>query len=263
MSGFLLEEMQIPHMRYGPEDIRLEPSPKRVRAFAAGELVVDSNGAQIMFEAGYLPVVYVPKDDLRMELLKPQPSDRPAGRKGPATAWTVETGSGTVEEAFFSYEEAPEGCPDLSGLIGMYWARMDAIFEEEEEVFGHARDPYHRVEVLRSSKHIRVAVGELTLAETNRSLMLLETNLPVRYYIPKLDVRFDRLTPSEHISMCPYKGRATQYWSVPDGKKNVAWSYPFPRLECSLIANHVAFFSELVDLYVDGVRQDARDSPFA
>jgi uncharacterized protein (DUF427 family) len=263
VSGFLLEEMEIPQIRYGPEDLRLEPTPKRVRAFAAGQLVVDSNRAQIMFEAGHLPVYYVPKEDVRMELLKPRPSDRPAGRKGPATAWTVETGAGTVEEALFSYEQPPDGGPDLSGLIGMYWARMDTIFEEEEEVFGHARDPYHRVEVLRSSKHIRAAAGDVTLAESNRSLMLLETRLPVRYYIPKLDVRFDRLTPSEHTSMCPYKGRATQYWSVPGGKRNVAWCYPFPRLECSLIANHVSFYSEMVDLYVDGVKQDSGDSPFA
>jgi uncharacterized protein (DUF427 family) len=263
MSGFLLEEMEIPQIRYGPEDIRLEPIPKRVRAFAAGEPVVDSNRAQIMFEAGYLPVYYVPKDDVRMELLKPRPSVRPAGRKGPGTVWAVESDAGRVEDAFFSYEETPEGCPDLSGLIGMYWARMDTIFEEEEEVFGHARDPYHRVEVLRSSKHIRVAAGDVTLAETNRPMMLLETNLPVRYYIPKLDVRFDRLTPSDYTSMCPYKGKATQYWSVPDGKQNVGWSYPFPRLECSLIANHVAFYSEMVDVYVDGVKQDARNSPFA
>lgn len=198
-----------------------------------------------------------------MDLLTPSASERPAGRKGPATLWSVETGSGTVGDAFFSYEQAPAGCPELSGLIGMYWARMESIFEEEEEVFGHARDPRHRIEVLRTSRHVRVAAGGVTLAETHRPVMLLETNLPTRFYIPKLDVHFDRLLPSESTSVCPYKGRATQYWSLPAGRADVAWCYPFPRLECSLMANHVAFYSELVDVYVDGVPLARQESPFA
>jgi uncharacterized protein (DUF427 family) len=260
--GFLLEDFEIPLIQYGGDALRLEPCPKRVRAFAAGEQVVDSRRVVMVLETGHLPVYYFPKEDVRMDLLTPAPSDRPPGRKGPGTLWSLKGEAGEVEGAFFSYEEAPEGCPDLGGLIGMYWARMDRIYEEDEEVFGHARDPRHRIEVLRTSRHIRVADGDVTLAESTRPLMLLETNLPPRYYIPKLDVSFKKLRLSQTTSMCPYKGFATQYWSTPDGR-DVAWCYPAASLECALISNHVAFFSERVDLYVDGVAQERERTPWS
>ena len=263
MTAVLLEELEIPQIRWGADEIRLEPTPKRVRAFAGGKLVVDSTRAVMMLETGHLPVYYFPKQDVSMDLLVPAPSPRPAGRKGPATVWSVQTGSGIVGDAFFSYEEAPAGCPVLSGLIGMYWARMDIIFEEEEEVFGHARDPYHRVEVLRSSRHVRVASGGTTLAESTRTLMLLETHLPTRFYIPKLDVRFNELKATDTTSMCPYKGHATQYWATRDGNSDIAWCYPAAKLDVSPISNHVAFYSEHVDLYVDGVLQREEQTPFS
>ncbi len=260
--SLLLEDMEIPLIQWGPRTVRLEPCPKRVRAFAGGELVVDSNRVVMMLEARHLPVYYFPKQDVRMDLLTPALSTRPAGAKGPATVWTVKTGSATVGDAFFSYEESPAGCPELSGLIGMYWARMDIIFEEEEEVFGHARDPYHRVEVLRTSRHIRLESRGVILAESSRALMLLETNLPPRYYIPKLDVKFKELKATSTTTMCPYKGRATQYWAIGDGDRDVAWCYPATRMEVSMIANHVAFYQERVDIYIDGELQLRQESPF-
>lgn len=260
--SFLLEDFEIPMIRYGGDALRLEHCPKRVRAFAAGEQVVDSSRVVMVLETGHLPVYYFPKQDVRMDLLTPAPSDRPAGRKGAGTLWSLKTESGEVDEAFFSFEDAPEECPNLSGLIGMYWARMERIYEEDEEVYGHARDPRHRIEVLRTSRHIRVSHGDLTLAESTRSLMLLETNLPPRYYIPKLDVRFGELKPSQTTSVCPYKGFATQYWSTPDGR-DVAWCYPAANLECALIANQVAFFQERVDIYIDGVAQERLQTPWS
>ena len=263
MSPVLVEELVIPQIRWGAEEVNFETTPKRVRAFAGGELVVDSSRTVMMLETGHLPVYYFPKQDVRMDLLTPAASSRPAGRKGPVTLWSVETATDVVGDALFSYEEAPAGCPDLSGLIGMYWSRMDIIFEEEEEVFGHARDPHHRIEVLRSSRHIRVASGDATLAESTRTLMLLETNLPTRFYIPKLDVNFKELRPTGSKSVCPYKGKATQYWATKGGDSDVAWCYPAAKLECSMISNHVAFYSEKLDVFVDGVRLENQDSPFA
>ena len=247
-----LEDLEIPTIGYGTPEIRVLPSPKRLRAFAAGGVqVVDSKRVQLMLEPGRLPVYYFPKQDVRMDLLTPRRSEDEPGRKGPATLWTLTAGDLVVEDALFSFEETPENAPELAGLISMYWSRMERIFEEEEEVFAHARDPAHRIETLRTSRHIEVMLDGQTLAETNRGVMLIEPRLPIRYYIPKLDCRFDLLDPSPTTSVCPYKGFATEYWSA-SGIRDVAWCYPAPLLECAQIANLVAFFSEKVEIYVDG-----------
>lgn len=258
----LLEELEIPMISYGEARIRLEPSPKRVRAYVEGLPVIDSRRALLMFERGHLPVYYFPKQDVRMDLLTPRLSDRDPGPKGPATLWTLESGERTVDDLLFSYEDAPSGCPELGGLISMYWSKMDSVFEEDEEVFGHARDPHHRIETLRTSRHIKVVGNGQTVAETTRAVMLLESHLPVRYYIPKVDCRLDLLAPSPTVSVCPYKGKASQYWSAGD-VADAAWCYPAPTLECAAITNHIAFFHERVQLFVDGAEIPRPEMPWA
>ena len=243
-----LEELEIP-TGAGDNRIRLERSPKRVRAFVQGLAVIDSTRVLLMLEPRHFPVYYFPKTDVQMDLLTPKPSARAPGPKGPATLWTLKVGDRVVEDALFSFEESPPEFPDLGGLIAMYWAKMDSVFEEEE-VFGHARDPYHRIETLQTSRRIKVVGNGQVLADTRRSVMLLESHLPPRYYIPKLDCRLDILTPTPTKSLCPYKGQATQYWSA-GSTADVAWCYPAPTLECALIANHIAFFQERVEIYVD------------
>lgn len=159
MSGPALEDLEIPQIDWGNGGIRLEPCPKRVRVVAAGQMVVDSRRVTMMLEPKHLPVYYFPREHVRMELLIPAKSSIVSALKGPATYWTLRNGDRIVPDAFFSYDDAPSECPDLSGLIGMYWGKMDAVFEEEEEVFTHAREPHHRIEVLRSSRQVRVAWG--------------------------------------------------------------------------------------------------------
>jgi uncharacterized protein (DUF427 family) len=262
MSKPLLEDLRIPTINYGSVEIRLDPCPKRVRALVDGCAVIDSARVLIMREPQHLPVYYFPKQDVRMDLLTPGQSSEEPGAKGRATLWSLSVGDRIVEEALFSYEESPPGCPDLSGLIGMYWSRMDAIFEEDEEVFAHARDPDHRIETLRSSRNVQVVSEGRVLAETGRPVMLLESSLPPRFYIPKLDCRLDVLTPSPTVSTCPYKGHATQYWSA--GRvADVAWCYPAPFLECAPIGNHIAFFQERVEVYVDGVLMPKALTPWS
>jgi uncharacterized protein (DUF427 family) len=256
-----LEDLDIP-IPTGDDRIRMEPSSKRLRVFVQGVQVIDSTRVLLMFEPRHLPVYYFPKQDVRMDLLTPKASTRPPGPKGPATLWTLQIGDRVVENAFFSFEESPPECPELGGLIAMYWAKMDSVFEEEEEVFAHARDPYHRIETLRTSRHIKVVSNGETLAETRRAVMLLESHLPPRYYIPKLDCRLDLLEASSTSSLCPYKGEATQYWSAGE-VADVAWCYPTPTLECAPIANHVAFFQERVEIYVDGVRSQEVVTPWS
>jgi uncharacterized protein (DUF427 family) len=124
-------------------------------------------------------------------------------------------------------------------------------------VFVHPRDPYHRVDVVHSSRHVKVVVDGEVVAETTRPRLLFETGLPTRYYIPKLDVRMDLLQPTDSVTACPYKGRA-RYWSVRVGDrtlKDLVWSYPAPIPECPKIEGLLSFYNERVDIYVDGELQ--------
>jgi uncharacterized protein (DUF427 family) len=142
---------------------------------------------------------------------------------------------------------------------------MDAWFEEDEEVFTHPRDPYTRVDVLASSRHVRIEVGGVTVAESVKPTLLFETGLPARYYVPKPDVRMDLLVHSDTVSECPYKGQA-EYWSVRAGAElhpDLAWSYRAPFEESAKIAGLIAFYDEKVDVYVDGVRQERPLTKFA
>ena len=135
---------------------------------------------------------------------------------------------------------------------------MDSWYEEDDEIFVHARDPYTRVDVLNSSRAVRVEVDGKVVAETKRPRLLFETGLPTRYYIPKQDVRMDLLERSESTTRCPYKGVAS-YWSLRLGNKHyqdLVWSYEAPIPECPKIENLLCFYNEKVDLYIDGERQD-------
>ena len=142
---------------------------------------------------------------------------------------------------------------------------MDGWFEEDEQVFTHPRDPYTRVDILHSSRHVRVEVEGVTIAESAKPTLLFETGLPVRFYLPKTRVRMDLLTATETVTHCPYKGLA-EYWSVRLGETlhaDLAWSYRTPLPESQKIAGLVALYNERVDLHVDGVRQARPSTKFA
>jgi uncharacterized protein (DUF427 family) len=145
---------------------------------------------------------------------------------------------------------------ELRDLIRLEGDAMDAWSEEDEEVFTHPRNPYTRIDILASSRHVRVEVDGLTIAESASPRLLFESGLPVRYYLPKTHVRIDLLVSSDTVTQCPYKGQAER-WSVrtKDIRKDLAWSYPAPLPESQRIAGLITFYNEKVDLYVDGARQ--------
>jgi len=236
--------------------IRFEPTDKRVRPFVAGTAVADSTRARIMLETGRLPVYYFPTEDVRTDLLTTGLRELTSPHKGDGAYWSIRAGGRLVEDAAWRYPDPPAGCPDISGYVAFHWQRMDAWYEEDEEVFGHPHDPHHRIDILESSRHVRVRAGGRLVADTRRPRLLFETGLPTRYYIPRLDVRLDLLEPSSLRTTCAYKGTTTGYWAVrgDDGSpREVAWSYAAPAPECAKIANLVCFFNERVDIAVDGV----------
>jgi uncharacterized protein (DUF427 family) len=143
----------------------------------------------------------------------------------------------------------------LVGTFHFEWEAMDHWFEEDEEVFVHPRNPYTRVDALRSTRPVRVELEGLVLASSSAPVMVFETGLPTRYYLNPTEVRFDRMVPSPTVTRCPYKGTTSGYWSVVDHgtvRPDLAWTYAFPTRQLSPIAGLVAFYNERVDLFVDG-----------
>ena len=245
--------------------VRLEPTERRVRARLGGTTVADSRRAQLLYLPPPLNAYAFPRDDVRWDLLHESRTAMTMPGVGEVKHWSVAVGGQVREGAAWTFPQPPPGLEPLSGLAVIRWQMMDAWFEEDDEVFVHPRDPYHRVDVLNSSRQVKVLVGGEIVAETGRPRLLFETGLPVRYYIPMLDVRMDLLEPSDTISRCPYKGVAS-YWSVRTGENvhpDLAWSYKSPIPECPKIENLIAFFNERVDLEVDGERQERPQTPWS
>jgi uncharacterized protein (DUF427 family) len=234
-----------------------EDSPRRVRVVFGGETVADSRRAKLLHEAGLLPVYYFPIEDVRMELLEESDHTTHCPFKGDASYWSVRAGDRVAENAVWSYAEPIDSAPPIAGYLAFYWRKMDHWYEEDEEVFVHPRDPYHRVDVLESSRRVRVTVNGEVVAETKQPTMLFETGLPPRYYIPREDVREDVLARSEKTTRCPYKGIASYYAVKAGGERieDLVWYYPEPIPEAAKIKGLLAFFNEKVDLEVDGVVQ--------
>ena len=161
------------------------------------------------------------------------------------------------ENAVWNYPEPIDDCPDIAGYVAFYWDRVDAWYEEEEQVFQHARDPYTRIDCLNSSRHVEVIVNGVKVADTTRPVLLFETGHGTRYYIPSIDVEMSALEPTDTSTMCPYKGPA-RYWSVSAGGetfKDYVWQVSAPLPEASKIADHFCFYDERkeVEIIVDGV----------
>jgi uncharacterized protein (DUF427 family) len=245
------------------DGVHIELSPRRVRAYIANQLLVDSEKVLLVFETRRPPVYWFPIEDVRMGLLSPK--DAAAGSGTGTRRWSSNTGGRVEENVAWNYAEPTGDLAPLEGHIAFYWNAVDRWFEEDEEVFVHPRDPYTRVDTVHSSRHVRIEVDGQLVAETSRPVLLYETGLPTRYYIPKLDVRMDLLEATNTVTHCPYKGTAS-YWSLRVGDKtyrDFVWAYPRPIPEIPKIENLLSFYNEKVDLYVDGVLQDRPISPFS
>jgi uncharacterized protein (DUF427 family) len=233
--------------------IRIEPGAKRLRTYLGGELVADTIRPLLVWEVPHYPTYYFPVADVRSDLLVADGRVAHSPSRGDGKTFTVHAGGKQAPAAAVRYEHSP--IAELREAIRLEWSAMDAWFEEDEEVFTHARDPHTRIDILQSSRHVRVEVDGETIAESAGPRLLFETGLPVRYYLPKTHVRMELLELADTVTHCPYKGQA-QSFSVRLGDsvhEKLAWCYPTPLAESQKIAGLIAFYNEKVDLYVDGV----------
>jgi uncharacterized protein (DUF427 family) len=222
-----------------------QPYERRIRAVLDGETVIDTTRGMLLYESNIAPVLYVPEGDVRQDLIERTDHSTHCPYKGDASYWSV----GGVENAIWGYEDPIESASWLKGDVAAYWDKFDAWFEEDEEVLGHLRDPYHRIDIRRTSARVTVRAGGEVVAESERPLLLFETGLPVRAYLPLEDVRQDLLVEGDKTTVCPYKGVAS-YWSV-NGIGDAAWSYMEPIPEAGSIEGLVSFLGEGVEVEID------------
>ena len=187
--------------------VRIEPSPRRVRVRVGATWVADSDDVLYVFEQGHLPVYYFPWRDVRRDLLEPSATTTHCPRKGDASYWNIRVGGRLIEDAVWSYPEVIDGCPDITDHVAFSWNSVDGWFEEDDEVFVHARDPYKRIDTVRSSRHVQVLVepARSSPTPTGRCCCTRPGCRPV-YYIPRLDVREDLLEPSTTTHGVPVQG---------------------------------------------------------
>jgi uncharacterized protein (DUF427 family) len=230
------------------------PVPQRIRAIVGGETVVDSRQAKLLHETGHLPVYYFPREETRVDLLEPSDHETFCPHKGRASYWTIAAGERTVHDAMWEYREPLDAASFLTGHVALYWNRVDEWFAEDELLLGHPRDPFHRIDVHPTSRHVRVLLDGEVLAESVRARGLFETALPPRWYLPAEDVQADLLEASATTTRCAYKGSAS-YWSVRVGDRfedDLVWSYLEPEHDAEQVRGLLCFFNERVDLELDG-----------
>lgn len=245
--------------------VRAEQSRRWVRGYLGGEVVVDTREPLLFWEEGFpTPSYAIARPAIREGALRPVPvdgRDHPFfGPHGPVSAvYDVATGARSASRAAWVRDD-----PALDGHVVFSWEPgvFDKWTEEDVEVFGHPRDPHHRVDALPSSRRVRVEIDGELLAESGDTVVLFETGLPTRYYLPPDSVVSARLTPTDHVTHCPYKGAASKYWNHP-ALANIAWSYPHPDPSVAAIAGRIAFYDEFVDVTVDGEPQERPVSTFS
>ncbi|KAI9673630.1 MAG: hypothetical protein M1817_002267 [Caeruleum heppii] len=267
-------------VKNGPH--KQEATSRRVRALFNRIYVSDTTEAHHVWEHPYFPQFYVPVKSIKSGLLKKsqavdkiesaflasiQVDQRATDRvllfeKGPL--------AGLVRMEFRSmgrldfHRGHPQGTLGCALATGLTVYAADAWFEEEQEVYGHPKDPYKRVDILPSSRTVTVSIEGKVIAESSNVTMLLETTLPTRYYLPKISVNWDLLTPSSQTSLCPYKGVAEYYHVTVNGKqyKDVIWWYRYPTAESIPITGRICGYNEKLDISIDGVLQDRPKTKF-
>ncbi len=233
-----------------------EPSPRRIRIKFNDEVIVDSTNVMLMREDGHVPALYFPMSDVQMDLFTATEHTSHCGYKGTASYWTLTVEDRTEENVMWSYRDPYDEMLAIKDYVAFYWNRVDEWWEEDEQIFGHARDPKKRLDTVPSHRPVKVVLGGEMVAETTNSMFAFEGNHPLRFYIPEKDVRMDLLSPTETKSVCPYKGRASYFSATVNGEsfEDIAWCYREVLPECPRIKDLICFYSEntINAMFLDG-----------
>lgn len=244
-------------------ELRYEPTEKRIRALIGGREVVDSTRTVLLWEPRrVVPSYAVPEEDVHGELSvgRPVEASRADGVLTPEHPFAMHTAEGDPVLVDGFAEGFRLRDPDLAGYVALDFRGFDAWYEEDERNYGHPRDPFHRIDIVHSTRHVSIELDGQVLADTRAPALLFETQLPMRFYLPPGDVDTERMTRSGHRTWCAYKGHAS-YWSLPDAP-NIAWYYTDPLREAAEVRDRIAFWDERVDVVLDGERRARPKTPF-
>ena len=235
---------------------KFEPTERWVRTTFKDETIADSKHTMLMLESIGELDYYFPFEDVRIDLLEESDYTETSGYRGTRKFWHVKVNGYVAENAAWTYEPKDKR-PDLTGYLAFNWHKMDHWYEEAEEIFHHPRSPYHRIDTIKSSRHVQVLVDGVKVADSIQPYLLFETSLPTRYYIPEEDVNKEYLTPTDTHSICPYKGTASYYNVTVNGEtfEDIIFTYPDPIPEAPKLKGALAFWPEKdkrIEIYVDG-----------
>jgi uncharacterized protein (DUF427 family) len=230
-----------------PHRIYFADFQPRVRAVIDGRTVLDTTRGKLLYETGIMPRLYAPLEDFDPAVLSRTDHTTHCPFKGDASYWSLTVNGGSRENAVWAYESPIGEAAWLRGYASLYAEQADEWWVEDERTLGHLRDPFHRIDVLPSSRRVRISAGDEVFADTDRAVLLFETGLPPRAYVPRADVSV-AIEPAEKRTVCPYKGEA-RYWDV-GGVAEAAWSYEYPRPESTGIAGRLAFDPERVNVQI-------------
>ena len=237
--------------------------PRRIRAVLNGRVVLDTTSALYVWEWEHYPQYYIPFDDIDPAILVDEQHEQKLSR-GTARRYGLAVGEVSRPAALRLYGSDARFA--LAGRARFEWDALDAWYEEDEQVFVHPRDPYTRVDAVRSTRRVRVELDGTVLAESASPVLVFETGLPTRYYLNRTEVDFTHLTPTDTVTACPYKGTTSGYWTAQVGgasHPDIAWSYDFPTRQLLPIVGLVAFYNEKVDILLDGRRLDRPSTHFS
>ena len=223
---------------------------RRMRVRFGGEWIADSEDVVLLHEPGRYPVAYFPRSDVRDDALSG--GDRVTQHKdlGETTWFAVDGGGQHAERAAWEFTGLPEYAGELRGRVAFAWRAMDAFYEEDERILGHAADAYHRIDIRNTSRELEVRVGDRVVARSSHPVVLYESGFAPRWYVPRQDVDESALTPAEGQTFCPYKGLAS-YYDVA-GAPRGAWSYLEAYTEVGRVEGLVSFEADKVDVFLDG-----------
>ena len=227
-----------------------EPLRRRMRVKFGDQYVVDSEDVVLLHEPGRYPVAYFPRGDVQPGVLTAEDRVTQHGDLGETRWFSVGVDGREANHAAWEYTGLPAHAALLDGRVAFAWRAMDAFYEEDERIVGHAADVYPRLDVRSNSRHLVVRDGERVIADTHRPVALYESGFAPRWYVLRDDVDESALQPVDGQTFCPYKGLAS-YYTIGEHKK-AAWCYPDAWPEAARVSNLLSFEPDKIDVYLDG-----------